>query len=235
MTTFNCQVCSVDAMTDTVYRVRLVAETVFNFRAGQYLMVIIDKYDYLALSMASTPMENPLIELHIRVSETNLYAIAVMNFILKKRELTIDIPHGEAWLRDDTERPIILIAGGTGFSYTRSIMLTVLLSQPQRKLTIYWGGRDPNDLYDLDYLRNLSIQYQQLLVVPIIEQLNVNWYGRNGTILSAIMQDYSALDAFDIYIAGRFDMVKHIRDRLCKERGANNDRIFGDALMLSRV
>lgn len=114
MTTLSCKVTSVEAITDTVYRVRLVPEAAFSFRAGQYLMVVMDERDKRPFSMASTPSEQEFIELHIGASELNLYAMAVMDRILKEREIEVDLPHGEAWLRDDEERPLILIAGGTG-------------------------------------------------------------------------------------------------------------------------
>ena len=121
MTILSCKVTSVEAITDTVYRVRLLPEADFSFRAGQYLMVVMDDRDKRPFSMASTPDEHGFIELHIGASELNLYAMAVMERILKEREVVVDIPHGEAWLRDDNQRPLVLIAGGTGFSYVRSI------------------------------------------------------------------------------------------------------------------
>lgn len=142
MTTLSCKVTSVEAITDTVYRVRLVPDAAFSFRAGQYLMVVMDERDKRPFSMASTPDEKGFIELHIGASELNLYAMAVMDRILKDREIVVDIPHGDAWLRDDEERPLILIAGGTGFSYARSILLTALARNPARDVTIYWGGRE---------------------------------------------------------------------------------------------
>ncbi|NYO27912.1 NAD(P)H-flavin reductase, partial [Salmonella enterica subsp. enterica serovar Typhimurium] len=111
MTTLSCKVTSVEAITDTVYRVRLVPDAAFSFRAGQYLMVVMDERDKRPFSMASTPDEKGFIELHIGASELNLYAMAVMDRILKDREIVVDIPHGDAWLRDDEERPLILIAG----------------------------------------------------------------------------------------------------------------------------
>jgi aquacobalamin reductase/NAD(P)H-flavin reductase len=83
MTTLSCKVTSVDAITDTVYRVRLVPEAAFSFRAGQYLMVVMDERDKRPFSMASTPAEQEFIELHIGASELNLYAMAVMDRILK--------------------------------------------------------------------------------------------------------------------------------------------------------
>lgn len=132
MTTLSCKVISVEAITDTVYRVRMVPEADFSFRAGQYLMVVMDERDKRPFSLASTPMEKDIIELHIGASELNLYAMAVMERIQEQRTITVDIPHGDAWLREESDRPLVLIAGGTGFSYARSILLTALSQQPDR-------------------------------------------------------------------------------------------------------
>ncbi|MDO1708243.1 NAD(P)H-flavin reductase, partial [Escherichia coli] len=67
------------------------------------------------------PANNETIELHIGASEINLYAMAVMDRILDQRRIDIDIPHGKAWFRENSQNPMILVAGGTGFSYTHSI------------------------------------------------------------------------------------------------------------------
>jgi aquacobalamin reductase/NAD(P)H-flavin reductase len=48
-------------------------------------------------------------------------------------------------------------------------------------------------------------------------------------VLTAVLQDYSTLAEHDIYIAGRFEMAKIARDLFCNERGAREDRLFGDA------
>ncbi|QTF06688.1 NAD(P)H-flavin reductase [Brenneria izadpanahii] len=229
MTTLSCKVTLVEAITDTVYRVRLLPEAPFSFRAGQYLMVVMDERDKRPFSMASTPMDTGFIELHIGASELNLYAMAVMERILQERALTVDIPYGEAWLREESDRPLVLIAGGTGFSYARSILLTALAQQPERDVSIYWGGRENKHLYDLPELESLAGQYPNLRVVPVVEQPEEGWQGRTGTVLGAVLQDYGSLADYDIYIAGRFEMAKIARERFCNERGARLDRLFGDA------
>ena len=229
MTTISCKVTSMDAITETVYRVRLVPDSPFSFRAGQYLMVVMDERDKRPFSMASTPDEQGFIELHIGASELNLYAMAVMDRILKDREIVIDIPHGDAWLRDEDDRPLILIAGGTGFSYVRSILFTALARNPAREIAIYWGGREEKHLYDLAELEALSVNHPNLSVVPVVEQPEEGWRGRSGTVLTAVMQDFGTLSEHDIYIAGRFEMAKIARDLFCNERGAREDRMFGDA------
>lgn len=222
MTTLSCKVTSVEAITDTVYRVRLVPDAAFSFRAGQYLMVVMDERDKRPFSMASTPDEKGFIELHIGASELNLYAMAVMDRILKDREIVVDIPHGDAWLRDDEERPLILIAGGTGFSYVRSILLTALARNPARDVTIYWGGREEKHLYDLSELEALSVNHPNLRIEPVVEQPEEGWRGRTGTVLTAVLQDYGTLAGHDIYIAGRFEMAKIARDLFCHERNARD-------------
>ncbi|PWC19746.1 NAD(P)H-flavin reductase [Brenneria corticis] len=229
MTTLSCKVTLVEAITDTVYRVRLLPEAPFSFRAGQYLMVVMDERDKRPFSMASTPMEKDVIELHIGASELNLYAMAVMERILKEKTLTVDIPHGEAWLREESQRPLVLIAGGTGFSYVRSILLTALSQRPDRAVAIYWGGRETKHLYDLGELEKLAAHYPNLQVIPVVEQPEEGWRGRTGTVLSAVLQDYGSLAEQDIYIAGRFEMAKIARERFCNERGALTAHMFSDA------
>lgn len=229
MTIVNCKVSSVESITDTVFRVRLTPTESFSFRAGQYLMVVMDERDKRPFSMASTPSDQQVIELHIGASELNLYAMAVMDRILKENQITVDIPHGEAYLREDSDRPMILIAGGTGYSYVRSILLTALALDPKRDIALYWGGREEQHLYDLSRLEALSIEYPQLVIVPVVEHPDNEWSGRTGTVLSAVLNDYGSLAEYDIYIAGRFEMAKIARERFCQEREANSARIFSDA------
>ncbi len=229
MTTLSCKVTSVEAITDTVYRVHLLPADAFSFRAGQYLMVVMDERDKRPFSMASTPSQQEYIELHIGASELNLYAMAVMDRILQQQEIVVDIPHGEAWLREEEDRPLVLIAGGTGFSYVRSILLTALERNPNRDIAIYWGGREEQHLYDLSELEALSVKHPGLRVEAVVEQPAEGWRGRSGTVLTAVLQDYGSLAEHDIYIAGRFEMAKIARELFTSERGALEERMFGDA------
>ena len=167
MTTLSCKVVSIESITDTVYRVRLLPEGQFSFRAGQYLMVIMDERDKRPFSLASIPSEKKLIELHIGASEFNLYAMAVMERIFAQHSINIDIPHGKAWFREGSKKPIILIAGGTGFSYTRAILYAALEENPDRDITFYWGGRRLEHLYDLGELQSLSLQKRSLAIFAI--------------------------------------------------------------------
>ncbi|MFB9998620.1 NAD(P)H-flavin reductase [Providencia rustigianii] len=229
MATLSCKVTFVESITDTVYRVILLPDGPFHFKAGQYLMVVMDERDKRPFSMASTPENKQSIELHIGASEFNLYAMAVLDRILEQQRIDIDIPHGKAWFRENSQNPIILIAGGTGFSYTHSILLAALAENPHRDITFYWGGRQLEHLYDLGELQALSERYSNLKVIPVVEQPDENWRGRTGTVLSSVLEDFGDLSEHDIYIAGRFEMAKIARDRFCGERNAKAAQLFGDA------
>ncbi|WGL97863.1 NAD(P)H-flavin reductase [Arsenophonus sp. aPb] len=229
MTTLSCKVVSIESITDTVYRVRLSPEGQFSFRAGQYLMVIMDEHDKRPFSLASIPSEKKLIELHIGASEFNLYAMAVMERIFAQNSINIDIPHGKAWFREGSKKPIILIAGGTGFSYTRAILYAALEENPDRDITFYWGGRRFEHLYDLGELQSLSEQYCNIKIIPVVEQPEFDWRGRTGTVLSAVLDDFGSLTNYEIYIAGRFEMAKIARERFCSERGVSPEYLYGDA------
>lgn len=221
-----------EAITDTTYRVRLVSDAAFSFRASQYLMVVVDGRDERPFSMASTPDEQGFIELHVGASELNLYAIAMTDRILKDREIKVNIPRGGAWLRDEDERPLILIAGGTGFFYVRSTLLTALARNPNRDITIYRGGREEKHLYDFFELEALSMNHPDLCVEPVMEQPEDGWRGRTGTVLTVVLQDYGILAEHDIYIADRFEMAKIARDLFCNERSAHEDCLLDDAFAL---
>lgn len=111
----------------------------------------------------------------------------------------------------------------------RSILLTALARNPNRDIAIYWGGREAKHLYDLAELEALSVQHPGLRIEPVVEQPDAEWRGRTGTVLTAVLQDYGTLGDHDIYIAGRFEMAKIARDLFCNERGAREERLFGDA------
>ncbi|HBQ78503.1 MAG TPA: NAD(P)H-flavin reductase, partial [Erwinia persicina] len=122
-----------------------------------------------------------------------------------------------------------LIAGVAGLSCGRLMLRGALAELADRHIAIYLGGRELQHLYDRVELDALAIKHPNLSVIPVVEQPEEGFTGRNGTVLTAVMQDYGSLADHDIYIAGRFEMAKIARERFCAERGAQEARMFGDA------
>lgn len=225
----NCDILSVEEMSANIYRVRMVPDRQIDFRAGQYLMVSMDERDRRPFSIASPPMEKRYIELHIGTSDLNPYAFEVVTRARRQRVLKVDMPHGAAWLRETSPRPRMLVAGGTGFSYARSLLLTSLQKQPRHPVILYWGVREPKYLYALQALEKLAIEHAAFTFIPLVEQETVAFQGRTGLVVNVVLQDHRDLSRFDIYIAGRFEMAKVARELFCAEAGASASHIYGDA------
>ena len=62
-------------------------------------------------------------------------------------------PLGTFFLREDSAKPIVFVASGTGFAPIKSIIESALHKGVTRPMVLYWGGRRPKDLY-MDALRD---------------------------------------------------------------------------------
>ncbi|MBU2896618.1 NAD(P)H-flavin reductase [Vibrio hepatarius] len=232
--TIQCKVKSIEPLACNTYRILLHPETPVEFKAGQYLTVVMGEKDKRPFSIASSPCRHQgELELHIGAAEHNAYAIEVVDEMKKARdndaEINIEAPHGEAWLREDNERPLLLIAGGTGFSYVRSILDHCIAQNRANNIYLYWGARDECQLYAMEELNDIASKYVNIQFVPVVEQADPNWTGRLGNVLTAIGEDFESLANYDIYIAGRFEMAGAAREQFTQNKGVKRERIFADA------
>ncbi|MDN7129564.1 NAD(P)H-flavin reductase [Pseudidiomarina terrestris] len=223
------QVTSLETLSKNVYQVVLALPEAMTFAAGQYLQVVMDERDKRPFSIASCPSSTTTVELHIGAMPDNPYAMEVIEAIRNNGELTIEAPLGQASYRANSDRAMILIAGGTGFSYTWSILQAHLRDDTQRPVTLYWGGRAPADLYYDARLRELSKQHKNFHYRPVVEQANANWHGAIGLVHHAVLAEQTDLNEADVYVAGRFEMVRIIRDEF-HAQGLPLQQLYGDAL-----
>lgn len=231
----NCTVKQIEPLASHTFRVLLHPETKVEFKAGQYLMVVMGEKDKRPFSIASSPCRHQgELELHIGAAEHNAYAIEVIEAMNQayadKTQISVDIPHGNAYLQeDDSQNPLLLIAGGTGFSYVRSIFDHCVSQKLNRQIYLYWGAKDESQLYALSELEDICQEYKSIQFIPVVEDADASWNGKQGNVLQAVMDDFESLADIDVYIAGRFEMAGSARDQFVGSKGANKDRIFGDA------
>lgn len=231
MINLNCKIISAKIIPHIVCRVRVKPNIPFFFQAGQYLKLEISKKVKPSFSIFSSPIEKNILEFHIGISRYNTQTNLAVEHVTKNKQILLTMPYGEAWLRNNRSRPLLFIAGGSGFSYINSVMSTALAQVNNRcKIVVYWGGREEKHLYDIAGLKKLSLKYRNLEFIFVVEKPKKNWQGRVGTVLSAVLQDYKCLLHHDIYIAGRFEMVKIAQDIFCNIHHARRDRLFGDAV-----
>jgi len=183
--------------------------------------------DKRPFSIASSPCDE-LIELQIGAFGADSYPMQVIERIKESNSVTIEIPLGKAALRVDSERPLLLIAGGTGFSYIKSMFEYLANKKTAREVVVYWGLRDPSACYELDKTAQIVNSLSNGSFNPVVETPHDDWEGRIGMVHKVVMKEIDNLQDYDIYIAGRFDMVGVVRDDFVGQ-GADINHMYADA------
>ncbi|MEO3867142.1 NAD(P)H-flavin reductase [Rheinheimera fenheensis] len=231
MTTTLCTVDIIEALTPTVNRVLLTPATPVSFSSGQYLQLCLTDSDKRPFSIASIPGAKQL-ELHIGGSVNDQYASQALAHLLQQHQLQqpvqAEIGLGNAQFRADSERPVILVAGGTGFSYVYSIAQSIAAAKLDRPVFVYWGVREQSALYHASVMQKWAAQNSKYRFIPVVQQPDSQWQGRTGMVHQAVLDDFVSLEAYDIYVAGPFAMAGVVRNAFI-EQGAHREQMFADA------
>ncbi|MCO4799134.1 MAG: NAD(P)H-flavin reductase [Colwelliaceae bacterium] len=227
MKEIQCKVQSISSLTEYVYKVLLKPEQKIDFLPGQYLNFVMSDEDKRPFSIASSPNEE-LIELQIGAFGADSYPMQVIERIKENTNVTIEIPLGTAALNTESERPLLLLAGGTGFSYIKSMFEYLANIKSNREVIVYWGLRDPSACYELEKTTNTINSLINGKFIPVVETPHDDWQNRIGMVHKVVMKDIDNLADYDIYIAGRFDMVGVVRDDFVT-KGADVKHMYADA------
>ncbi|MFG0453263.1 NAD(P)H-flavin reductase [Shewanella sp. yb_14] len=227
MNSIRCKIEKVAPFNDAVYQVLLRPEKPLEFKAGQYLCVVMGEKDKRPFSIASAP-GSELIELHIGAAVSESYPMQVVEQLRNNSHIDIEAPGGEAFLRHQSIRPRLLVAGGTGFSYIKSLVEQQIALGQKVETLLYWGCRNPEAMYYEAIAREWHQAHPWLHFVPVVEQAEADWQGKQANLLAQIRSDFVSLVGYDIYIAGRFDMVGAARE-LFREMGLDEAHLYGDA------
>lgn len=227
MNSIRCKIEKVAPFNNAVYQVLLRPEKPLEFKAGQYLCVVMGEKDKRPFSIASAP-GSELIELHIGAAVSESYPMQVVERLRNNSHIDIEAPGGEAFLRHQSIRPRLLVAGGTGFSYIKSLVEQQIALGQKVETLLYWGCRNPEAMYYEAIAREWHQAHPWLHFVPVVEQAEADWQGKQANLLAQIRSDFVSLVGYDIYIAGRFDMVGAARE-LFREMGLDEAHLYGDA------
>jgi len=231
MKTIRCQIVSLTSLTAHVFKVLLKPTEKIDFIAGQYLNFVMSEEDKRPFSIASSP-NSDLIELQIGAFVSDSYPMQVIECIKSAQagdeSVTIEIPSGNAQLRTKSERPLLLLAGGTGFSYIKSMFEYLAEQKSQRPILVYWGLRELAAAYELEETAAIIATLPHANFIPVIENADNQWKGKTGLVHQAVIHDIVSLEPYDIYLAGRFEMVGAIRSDFV-EHGALLEHMYADA------
>lgn len=228
MTDIVCRVESMEPLTPTVSAITLRPDVGVSFLPGQYLEVVMDDKDRRPFSIANAPRTDNQLELHIGSAGTDARALEVLER-MKSGSIAITSPQGKAHFRPENTKPMILVAGGTGYSYIRSILHAALSdNELNSNITLYWGTRSLEDMYEHAELMKLAQANQRFTFVPVLEEPPEQWDSHIGWVHQAVLDDFSDLQPYSVYIAGRFEMAAVARDDFT-QKGLLKEHLFGDA------
>ena len=230
------RVNALEKLSHDVMRVQLQlpAHTAFQFHAGQYLEFILRDGSRRAYSMATPPhvaANTPAIELHIRHMPGGKFTDHVFGAMKEKEILRAEGPFGSFFLREDSDKPMVFLASGTGFAPIKALLEHMQHKVMTRPVSLYWGGRRPEDLYMDAWLKELSTSMPNLSYVPVISDAlpEDHWSGRTGYVHQAVLDDFADLSGHEVYACGAPVVVDAARSSYTSQRGLPEECFFADA------
>ncbi|TAM41744.1 MAG: CDP-6-deoxy-delta-3,4-glucoseen reductase [Burkholderiaceae bacterium] len=212
-------------------KLQLPANDTFRYHAGQYIEFILRDGARRSYSMGNAPHNGPGVELHIRHMPGGKFTDHVFNAMKEKEILRIEGPYGSFFLREDSARPMILLASGTGFAPIKAVIEHMQFKGIDRPATLYWGGRRSSDLYLDDWVRARAAEMPNLRYVPVISDAEPadGWRGRTGFVHQAVLEDFPDLSAYQVYACGAPIVVDSARADYVRLAGLSEDEFYADA------
>jgi CDP-4-dehydro-6-deoxyglucose reductase len=209
-----CRVMRIDkpAPDVAVVHLQLPANDPLRYHAGQYVEFILQDGARRSYSIANAPHtqgDKPAIELHIRHMPGGLFTDHVFGRMKEKEILRLEGPFGSFFLREDSTKPIVLLASGTGLAPIKAIVEQLAWKNSDRPALLYWGCRTRRDLYLHAWAEQAARDLPSLRYVPVLSDAlpEDDWRGRTGFVHRAVMQDLPDLSAHQVYACGAPVMV----------------------------
>jgi CDP-4-dehydro-6-deoxyglucose reductase, E3 len=229
---WSARVESLDLLAPDVMRVLLAIEGSerIAFYAGQYINVLLEDGAKRAFSFATAPQESERIELHIRRIPGGRFTGQVFERMRAGDRLRFEGPLGAFFLREDTDKPIIFVAGSTGFAPVKSMLEYAFAKGLRRRMLLYWGTRRPADMYLAELPQRWASEHKNFTFVPVLSDPapEDHWQGRTGLVHEAILADFPSLADHQVYACGSTAMVEAAHPAF-RARGLAQDDCFADA------
>lgn len=210
---------------------QLPANEKLNYRAGQYIEFLLRDGKRRSYSMANAPHYAEHITLHIRHMPGGLFTDQVFSILKERDILRFEGPQGTFYLREDSDKPIILLASGTGFAPIKALVEQLIHTKSTRPVALYWGGRRPADLYMDKLCQEWAAQLPGFRYVPVISdaQAEDQWQGRTGFVHQAVMADHTDLSGYQVYACGAPVMVDSAKRDFVAQCQLPADEFYADS------
>jgi CDP-4-dehydro-6-deoxyglucose reductase len=230
------RVLSIDKPTAdvAVLKLQLPANQNLQYRAGQYVEFILRDGARRSYSMANAPHllgTPPAIELHIRHMPGGKFTDHVFGAMKEKDILRMEGPFGSFFLREASEKPLVLLASGTGFAPIKALIEHMEFKGITRPAVLYWGCRSKADLYLHEWAEAAAARLPHLRYVPVLSEPKPEdgWTGRTGFVHQAVMADLPDLSGHQVYACGAPVMVESAQRDFIAKCHLPEDEFFADS------
>ncbi|MDB5775539.1 MAG: CDP-6-deoxy-delta-3,4-glucoseen reductase [Herbaspirillum sp.] len=218
-----------------VVSLQLPAADRLQYLAGQYIEFMLRDGVRRSYSVANAPPldddQNAHITLHIRHMPGGVFTDPLFTTVKERDILRFEGPMGTFFLREDSDKPMILLASGTGFAPLKAIVEQAARNRSERPMTLYWGGRRPRDLYMDALCREWAATLPHFHYVPVVSNATAedNWQGRSGFVHAAVMEDHPDLSGYQVYACGAPIVVESAQRDFVARCGLPDEEFFADA------
>jgi CDP-4-dehydro-6-deoxyglucose reductase, E3 len=227
------RVAKLDKLTDdvAVLALQLPANERLQYRAGQYIEFLLKDGKRRSYSMANAPHLDEHLTLHIRHLRGGVFTDHVFNNLKERDILRFEGPLGTFFLREDSDKPMVLLASGTGFAPIKAIVEQAIHNKSERQMVLYWGGRRPQDLYMHALCEEWARTLPHFKYVPVMSDAlpQDGWNGRTGFVHRAVMADLPDLSGYQVYACGAPVMVDSARGDFTAQCGLPEEEFYADA------
>ncbi len=207
------EIVSHEKRTDDIVVVTVRPDQYYPYEAGQYVSVETPWWPrvWRWYSIANAPRKDNLLELHVRAIDAGWVSQSLVNKAHPGDVIRLGHATGTMTADRTSTRDLVCVAGGTGLAPMKAIIEDMARWNWYRRVHVFFGGRKPEDLYDLPAMQALARQHTWLSVVPAVSE-DDRYPGETGMIADVAFR-YGQWADHDMYIAGSPAMVRHSIDR----------------------
>jgi len=232
-----CRVVSLRPLAHDVMemRIKLPQNQRFHYLPGQYIDLLMRDGRRRSFSIANPPDEEGVLELHVRRVPDGYLTNYIFEGMRERDLLRFQGPLGTFFLRDGEEtRPLIFVAGGTGFAPIKAILEQAFEDGIRRPIHFFWGARAVRDLYMRELAESWAQRHDNFQFTPVLSEPRPDdaWSGDTGWVHEAVTLHYPDLSGFQVYASGPPPMIEALRGSFA-EHGLPGDQLFFDSFEFS--
>jgi CDP-4-dehydro-6-deoxyglucose reductase len=228
-----CRIESIDkrAPDVAIVKLKLPVNERLQYLAGQYLDFVLKDGHRRSFSIATPPHADELLELHIRHTPGGFFTDQLFNTFKGREILRFEGPLGTFYLRESSDKPVIFVAGGTGFAPIKALIEHMLFHKIPREIVLYWGARAKRDLYMPEVPGRWQQENANFTFIPVLSEPSPedHWPGRTGFVHRAVMDDFKDLSGYQVYACGAPAMIDAAKRDFTRLRGLPEDEFFADS------